>query len=694
MTSNSRKPTLTKAEAMDLRGLVRSDKALCVIVAAVAVLLVVAGCSRSSSDSRQLTEYISGTAYYGEVYSSDADAPKRVTIESVFALPYSGIDSRVSRGAEEYDEYVLELRHSSGRVLRSINFNAAKHTSIADPGGPATSAEFEVIVENPPNYASLAVLHDGNQMAVVKRSANAPSVSISGPAEGQVFYDGDSVPLGLKVADADGDVLDYRVYFSTDGGDSYEVFSEKYALRIPAVSLDSSTQARLAVSVSDGARSSFVETEIFTVAEHVPAETTVVPVYMPPRAFDDTVRGYVGEPLRIYVLRNDVYSERNFDLNSLKIDVAPSLAVAYVNGETVEIMRPPYTERVRTFIPFIIYIPSSAGTEALTYSICDSNDQCDSAQVTITSRVNEPPIANDDIVEGDIGEVLRIDVLANDIDTERDFDYESLSIDVPPIFGTASVKSERIPVGDSQYFAKHISGDTQSTSSPALRPLILNDAYIGSQQNVLTLTPSTIPSILKYFIEYHYAATAIDSLTYSICDTFDQCDTAEVIIKAGTADCTILGTEDDDTLRGTSDDDVICSLGGNDTIYAGRGDDIIKAGLGDDVVFAGAGDDTIYGEDGDDTIDSGPGDDIVRGSDGNDRITGGDGADELYGGLGDDILDGGAGNDIIHGSKGDDTIYGGPGDDTIRGNLGKDTIYPGEGNDTLEGSTEQDTIIQ
>ncbi len=312
----------------------------------------------------------------------------------------------------------------------------------------------------------------------------------------------------------------------------------------------------------------------------------------------------------------------------------------------------------------------------MTYSICDSNNQCDSAQVTITSRVNQPPVANDDIVGGDIGEVLRIDVLANDIDTERDFDYGSLSIDVPPIFGTASVKSELIPVGDSQYFAKHISDDTQSTSSPTLRPLILNDAYIGSRQNVLTLTPSTIPSVLKYFIEYHYAYSAIDSLTYSICDTFDQCDTAEVTIKAGTADCTIVGTEQDDTLEGTPGDDVICGLGGDDTIHAGGGNDIIKAGLGDDTVFAG------------------PGGDIVRGGEGDDDITGGDGADELYGGLGDDTIYGGSGDDIIHGSKGDDTIYGGPGDDTIRGNLGADTIYPGEGNDTLEGPTEPDTIIQ
>ena len=586
MTSNSRKPTLSMTEATGLRMPVGSDKAMCVIVATVGILLIVAGCSPSLGGSRLLTEYISGSAYYGEVYSSDADAPKRVTIESVFTLPYSGIDSRVSRWAEEYDEYVLELRDSSGRILRSIDFNAAKNTSIADPGGPATYAEFEVIVENPPNYASLAILHDGNQMAVVERSANAPSVSISGPAEGQVFHDGDSIPLGLKATDADGDVLDYRIYFSTDGGDSYKVLLEKYALRIPAVSLDSSTQARLAVSVSDGARSSFVETEIFTVAENIPAETTVSPANLPPKAYDDTVKGYVDEALQIYVL-------------------------------------------------------------------------------------------------------------ANDIDTEKDFNYESLVIDVPPIFGTASVKSEYVSARDSEYFAEHNFEGTQAAFTPTLRLSTIERANIGNRQNVLTLVPPTQePLFLKHFIEYHYASTAIDSLTYSICDTFDQCDTAEVTIKAGTADCTILGTEEDDTLRGTSGDDVICGLAGDDTIHAGEGDDIIKAGLGDDVVFAETGDDTIYGEAGDDTIDSGTGDDIVRGSDGNDRITGGDGADELYGGPGDDTLDGGAGNDIIHGSKGDDTIYGGSGDDSIRGNLGADTIYPGEGNDTLEGSTEQDTIIR
>lgn len=184
--------------------------------------------------------------------------------------------------------------------------------------------------------------------------------------------------------------------------------------------------------------------------------------------------------------------------------------------------------------------------------------------------MNQPPVTNDDIVGGDIGQVLRIDVLANDIDTEKDFDNESLRIDVPPTFGTASVKSEYISAWDTEYFTKHISGDTHVASSFTLKPSTTEQANIGNRQNVLSTAPPTLRSpILKYFIEYHYAYTTIDTLTYSICDTFDQCDTAEVTIKAGTADCTIVGTEDDDILRGTSDDDVICGLGGDDTIHAG-----------------------------------------------------------------------------------------------------------------------------
>ena len=676
------KPCLDKAR--------RSDKVICVIAAIILVLIVCAGCSLLSDDSDELIEYIAGKIQYGRNGN-----PEKVAFRSENFPNYVNLemDNTKSTESEDEDSFVLKLLNHSGRTLRSINFYAKPSIIHADPTLEALSknpnmrtefkfANFEIALKNFSDYTSIVVMHEGSELTVEELTDNSPVISVSGPEKDRVFSGGDFIHISWDASDVDGDRLNHQIYYSVNGGRRYSRFSkwnETSPKRISATSLASSAKSRLAVLVSDGARSAFAETEIFTIAEHVPVETTVISVYLPPRAYDDASNGYVGETFRIYVLNNDIYSARDFDLNSLKIDIPPSSGVAYVNDARK---------------PFIEYIPTSVGADTLTYSICNKDGQCDSAQVTITSIVNQPPVANDDIAGGDIGEVLRIDVLANDIYTEKDFNYESLRIDAPPIFGTASVKVKRefIAEGNSEDLIGHNSGDTQAVSSLTLRPLTLKQADIWSLQNIDT--PPTLPSILKYFIEYHYAFTAIDSLTYSICDTFDQCDTAEVTIKAGTADCTILGTEDDDTLRGTPGDDVICGLAGDDTIHAGEGDDIIKAGLGDDVVFAETGDDTIYGEAGDDTIDSGTGDDIVRGSDGNDRITGGDGADELYGGPGDDTLDGGAGNDIIHGSKGDDTIYGGSGDDSIRGNLGADTIYPGEGNDTLEGSTEQDTIIR
>ena len=625
------------------------------IAVMVLVLLVASSCSGSSENSvestcppapngsGQLSEYFGGYIRYSHPYSDNV-IPIRVTLDSPTNLRLGALDNTVSKGVEDEDEFVMELRDALDRSLKSINFYVQPAITVydADPDEPIPppykSAHFYIFVKKPIDYASITFLYEGNELETIEEhSANTPCLSVSWPTEDRAFDESDHILVSFEATDADEDELSYSIDYSANGGKLYG--SKKTAVMqnslssvmIPTASLKISDQARLAVSVTDGKRSMVWESPIFTVTEQ-PSKPT-------PKAYDDSANGYVREPLRIYVLDNDLYTSSAYVRRSLKIIVPPSLGATTVYSET--------NAWVQTLRPFIEYTAESAGTDTLTYSICDSNDQCDSAQVTITSIVNQPPVAKEDIVSSNIGEVLRIDVLANDIDAEKDFNHESLVIDVPPIFGTASVKSEYTETRD-----------------------------------------------LEHFIEYYYASTAIDSLTYSICDTFDQCDTAEVIIKAGTADCTILGTEDDDTLRGTSDDDVICSLGGDDAIYAGGGDDIIKAGLGDDIVFAGAGDDTIYGEDGDDTIDSGAGDDIVRGSDGNDDITGDDGADGLYGGLGDDILDGGAGNDIIHGSKGDDIIYGGPGDDTIRGNLGADIIYLGGGNDTLEGPTEADTIIQ
>ena len=564
MTSNIGKPYLSKAERMGLRAPVGSDKAMCVIAAMILVVLAVSSCSGSSRGSAgstcppapdgsgHLSEYFGGYIGYSHPYSDNV-TPIRVNLADTHSGGLDALDDTVPKGVEDEDEFVMELRDMLGQSLKSINFYVQPSISVydVDPNKPIPppikSADFHILVRNPIDYTSIAVLFEGNELETIeKHSENTPCLSVFWSTEEQVFDESGNITVSFEATDIDGDELSYSIYYSTNAGNSYwwkqtaVMQNSLSSAMISAASLEISDQARLAVSVTDGERSMVWESPIFTVAEQ-PSKPT-------PKAYDDSANGYVSEPLRIYVLDNDLYTSNASVRRSLKIIVPPSLGATTVYSKT--------NGWVQTLRPFIEYTAESAGTDTLTYSICDSNDQCDSAQVTI---------------------------------------------------------------------------------------------------NITT-----------------------DS-------------------------CTILGTEQDDTQRGTSASDVICGLGGNDTIYASGGNDIIRAGLGDDTIYGQAGDDLIYGgfgnddmlgHRGNDTAYGGFGDEEIWGGGDDDTIWGGYGADEIRGEADNDTLYGEDGPDLIHGGRGDDIIYGGTGNDTIRGNQGADTIYPGPGNNTLLGAAPEDTIIR
>ena len=556
------------------------------------------------------------------LFSSDGE-PASIELNSVFSKPRLA-DLGVS------GEYTLELLDDTGSVLRSVRFAAVKSTSNPIPGSEGSSVDsskayFSFFVSDFPEYASFAITKNGKEISAFSASSNAPSLSLSGPTSGQTFDNDDNIMLSWSGSDPDGDALTYRVYYSTDGGITYEILAietDTISASIPANALRGSSRARLGVSASDGYRASFAETPVFSVAGHAPE----IKIQRP-------LSGMVFSESQGFLLDASGYDIEDGGLSSGSFNWSSSIDGNLGTGSYLVLSADNLTP--------------GAHTITLTATDSDNTTATATVNITITER-NMLPVANDDEAFGGLEEMLRIDVLANDIDIEGDFDLSTLTIYDRPRLGIAEVS----------YTAQGL-------------PVIEYSPFTGGE----------------------------DSFSYYICDGLYRCDTAEVVVVF--PDCTITGTRGSDSLVGTSGDDVICGLdgddfidgkAGNDLIYAGFGEDVVAGRTGDDTVYGGPGNDLILGHRGDDTIYGGLSNDRLYGGGGDDTILGGAETDELYGEADDDILYGGDGPDTIHGGQGNDVIYGGSGDDTIRGNAGADTIYPGSGNNSILGRSPEDTV--
>ena len=576
----------------------------------------------SETSSREQNSNVLSEIFAGSIILSSSGDATNVIFEPVFSWPRPSVTS-------ETGDYVLEMRDAAGDVIRSINFDAQEPiatTANTDTTQEQRKASFAFIVSNPPKYSSLTVTKAGTEIISVVRSQNSPNITISGPPDGEEFKNNSTINVSWVGSDSDGDKLIYRVYYSTDGGSTYRVLSPEtkdVEKRFPAALLEGSNQARIGVSASDGFRSSFAETPIFSVAGHTPTVQIKSPS-----------PGAVFAEKQGFLLEATGYDIEDGMLPSTSFVWASNIDGNLGTGE------------------FLVLSANdlSLGAHTITLSATDSDSMIAMATVNITiAERNTLPVANDDEVFGGLEETLRIDVLANDTDVERDFDLSSLTIDTQPQLGIAKV---------------------------------------------------SITKIGMPMIEYSPITGGEDTFTYYICDGLYRCDSAEVTVVF--PDCTITGTRGSDNLVGTSAADVICGLdgddtidgkGGNDLIYAGFGEDLVYGRTGDDTIYGGPGNDIILGHRGDDTIYGGLSNDRLWGGGGDDTIWGGDETDELYGEADNDTLYGNDGPDKIHGGQGDDSIYGGKGDDSIRGNAGADTIYPGSGNDTVLGNSQVDTVI-
>ena len=276
------------------------------VLPGLAVMLLAIGCAQESSQetSRQdaSTTQASPTTQATST-SGQADAEEEIAsvssdmfdgsvsltgtadveFEPVFSLNRHVVGCRLcispvaSGGGDHIGGYVLELRDASGMAIRSVPFNVLTVIGRGelDDGTPVSviSDSFEFVVSDPPVYESFAVMRDGVELGSVSRSRNAPSISVSGPSW-DMFNDDGTISVSWVGSDADGDDLVYRVFYSTNGGSFYRrMFHYKIkdtSKSFPATRLRGSSRARIGVSVSDGTRSVFAETPVFSVAGHEP----------------------------------------------------------------------------------------------------------------------------------------------------------------------------------------------------------------------------------------------------------------------------------------------------------------------------------------------------------------------------------------------------------------------------------------
>ena len=534
---------------------VRCYKAVCVIAVIAMVLLVASGCSGSSedsvesacppapNDSGQLREYISGKIHYSDI--SDDGIPARVSLRSpTYSYLNLSRDSIKPEGTERENELILELRDSAGHSLKSINFYVQPSVWHIDPTLEALEenpdmitffkdAYFDIFVTNPPNYASIAILYESNELEIEEHSANTPCLSVSWPTEDRAFDESDHILTSFEATDADGDELSYSIYYSTEGGKFYRR-KKTAAIKNSLVSamastsfLKSSDRARLAISVTDGKRYMVWESPIFALPGYVPEgedtvdsdvfsgsvsfssdgsprQVSVDPVHSMPRSPVSLSAGeYI---LELLDAAGTVLRSEPFSVSEESVDIYPAKfgEISGVSSQAsfdVIVSNPPDYAKFRI---------SHSGKEI---SVFDRSQNAPS--LSLNGPSERQRFANDD--------TIALSWTGNDLDGDE--------LDYIVYYSTD---------GGTSYNVISQAGDRTSINF---------DDLDGSGQTRFAVSVSD-----------GTRSTFVETPVFTV---DNHPPLAEIISPASSS---VLADEQDDTLRGTPGNDVICGLGGNDTL--------------------------------------------------------------------------------------------------------------------------------
>ena len=405
------------------------------------------------------------------------------------------------------DELAFELVSSDGTVLES--HPVYEEMICVDPGGCYT--EWSAAFEHPPDNATFRFVEGSRIIYTKRRSPNAPEVSFLGLSQGQVFAGDADAVFQLLIDDKDDDDLTARIRISVDGGpyesvqgdlqaiDLWDLTAEDYGspitiisgVNVPGVARmvpAGSQSVRLLVVVSDGSQVTAARSPEFALERIVEARPLL-------RIRDMQDREIIGPrgPYKIWawVRQPVLFGAELVDVDSSHPRFGDERAVIWasdIDGDITEHITP---TAGRGRIEADAMTP---GTHELTATFTTDSGLQASDSITVTILGPDDPVAaKDDHVPVAVGETVEHPVTANDVETSRLVDIDTLEIVAPPELGTASVLD--VP---------------------------LDQIRRAGAARVIQYTPHNL--------DIDYEDSLEDSLTYQICDKGPdpQCSTAQL----------------------------------------------------------------------------------------------------------------------------------------------------------------------
>jgi hypothetical protein len=288
----------------------------------------------------------------------------------------------------------------------------------------------------------------------------------------------------------------------------------------------------------------------------------IAPTPIPPVALDDSTSTTQNLPVTIPVLDNDS------DADGV---VVPATVVVFsepLNGSVA----------IDNTTGAITYTPTHGfnGVDTLTYQVCDNDNLCDTANVTIAVNALLPPVANNDAATTSPVTPVIINLLNNDSDADGSLVPASVIISILPSHGAIAVNSINgqatytpntgfsgvdvftYLVCDNDGLCSGASAQIVVTAPAPIAPIANDDAATTNQDtstaiSVLindsdsdgTLAPNTVSVIIppdngsitnlnpitgQITYTPNAGYTGLDTFTYQVCDNDGLCDSATVTI--------------------------------------------------------------------------------------------------------------------------------------------------------------------